>query len=127
MKSLLRSPKIVFALIALVAVLILGGLLAWLTGWSWSIFWIWLLAVNLVTFILYGFDKAQAKRNGLRVPEIVLHGLALAGGFLGGWAGRALFRHKTQKGMFTLVLVISTVIYAVLIFYLFWLAQQGAS
>ncbi len=122
-RSIYRSPKIIFALIALGAVLILGALLFWFTGWS--LFWIWLLTVNLVTFILYGFDKAQAKRNGLRVPEIVLHGLALAGGFLGGWGGRAAFRHKTQKGIFTLVLVISTVIYAILIFYWFWLAQVG--
>jgi uncharacterized membrane protein YsdA (DUF1294 family) len=118
-----RSPKIIFALIALVAILILGALLFWFTGWS--LFWIWLLVVNLVTFVLYGFDKAQAKWNRLRVPEIVLHGLALAGGFLGGWAGRAMFHHKTQKGIFTLVLVVSTVIYSILIFYLFWLTQFG--
>jgi uncharacterized membrane protein YsdA (DUF1294 family) len=31
---------------------------------------------------------------------------------LGGWAGRALFHHKTKKGIFTFVLVVSTVIHA---------------
>jgi len=29
----------------------------------------WLLVASLATFVLYGVDKAQAKRDGLRVPE----------------------------------------------------------
>lgn len=48
-------------------------------------------------FLLYGFDKFQAKRNGFRVPEIVLLGLALVGGALGATIGRSLFNHKTRK------------------------------
>ena len=37
-----------------------------------------------------------------RVPEMVLHILALAGGSLGAWLGMRLFRHKTVKGSFRL-------------------------
>ncbi len=37
---------------------------------------LWLAAVSLVTFVLYGFDKAQSKNKGWRVPEVWLHGLA---------------------------------------------------
>jgi uncharacterized membrane protein YsdA (DUF1294 family) len=69
---------------------------------------IWLAALSLITFIFYGFDKDRAKRKGARVPENALHLLALAGGFMGGWVGRGLFHHKTQKPMFTLILVVST-------------------
>jgi uncharacterized membrane protein YsdA (DUF1294 family) len=81
-------------------------------------YWIWLAAASVTTFLLYGIDKAQAKRGGRRVPEAVLHILALAGGFLGGWAGRSLFRHKTQKGFFIFVLTVSTLIH--LVYWLFF-------
>jgi uncharacterized membrane protein YsdA (DUF1294 family) len=49
--------------------------------------------------------------GGWRVPEIVLHGLVLLGGFPGGWAGRSMFRHKTQKRFFLFVLAVSTAIH----------------
>jgi uncharacterized membrane protein YsdA (DUF1294 family) len=78
---------------------------------DWHLYLIWLAIASGITFILYGFDKAQAKVGGWRVPEIVLHALALSGGFPGGWVGRSMFRHKTQKGFFTFVLVISTILY----------------
>jgi len=90
----------------------LGLLLAFFT--SWPPFLIWILSMSAITFLAYGYDKAQAQSGGWRVPEGVLHGLALAGGFLGGWLGRAVFHHKTRKPIFTVVLVVSTVLYLVL-------------
>jgi uncharacterized membrane protein YsdA (DUF1294 family) len=78
---------------------------------DWHFYFIWLSIASGITFLLYGFDKAQAQVGGWRIPEIVLHGLALLGGFPGGWAGRSIFRHKTQKGLFTFVLLISTLLY----------------
>jgi|WetSurMetagenome_2_1015567.scaffolds.fasta_scaffold233320_3 uncharacterized membrane protein YsdA (DUF1294 family) len=77
----------------------------------WQIYGIWIAAASVLTFLLYGFDKAQSKTEGWRIPEAYLHGLALAGGFPGGWAGRAIFHHKTRKGFFVLVLVLSTMIH----------------
>ena len=77
----------------------------------WQIYLFWLAAASIITFISYGYDKAQAKRNGQRVPEKHLHWLVLLGGFPGGWLGRYLFRHKTRKGMFLLILVISTILH----------------
>jgi uncharacterized membrane protein YsdA (DUF1294 family) len=109
-----QSPKQTFSLMAIVAILLLGLALSFFTGWN--PIWIWLASVNLVTFILYGYDKAEAKSGGLRVPEVVLHGLALAGGFLGGWAGRLVFRHKTRKPIFTVVLTASTLIWLVALY-----------
>jgi uncharacterized membrane protein YsdA (DUF1294 family) len=75
---------------------------------GWYIYLIWLFVVSVITFLLYGYDKAQSKMGGRRVPEIVLHGFALLGGFPGGWAGRSVFRHKTKKGIFLFVLTVST-------------------
>ncbi len=87
---------------------------------EWYLYWIWLAVASVITFILYGFDKARARAGGWRVPEATLHWMALAGGFAGGWAGRAIFRHKTQKGFFTFVLAISTAIHLGLVYWLFF-------
>lgn len=72
----------------------------------------WLLVAGGITFLLYGWDKSLSKKKGWRVPEKVFHVLTLAGGFIGGWIGRYLFRHKTKKGYFLFILIVSTVIHA---------------
>jgi|WetSurMetagenome_2_1015567.scaffolds.fasta_scaffold151814_2 uncharacterized membrane protein YsdA (DUF1294 family) len=84
------------------------------------LYWIWLAIASMVTFILYGYDKAQARKGGWRVPEATLHWLSLAGGFIGGWAGRSVFRHKTQKAFFVFVLTISTLLHLGIIYWLFF-------
>jgi len=86
---------------------------------SRNLYWIWLAAASLVTCILYGYDKAQAKSGGWRVPEAVLHWLALLGGFPGGWIGMYLFHHKTRKALFVFILLVSTLIHLGLIYWLF--------
>jgi uncharacterized membrane protein YsdA (DUF1294 family) len=87
---------------------------------DWQIYLAWLATVSIITFILYGYDKVQAKRNGWRMPENYLHWLALSGGFAGGWLGRSVFRHKTRKGIFLFVLIISTIIHLVLAGWLYF-------
>jgi uncharacterized membrane protein YsdA (DUF1294 family) len=82
------------------------------------VYWIWLAIASIITFLLYGYDKTQSKTGGWRVPEVVLHAMALAGGFPGGWVGRSVFRHKTKKGIFTFVLMVSTVIHLGLVYWL---------
>jgi uncharacterized membrane protein YsdA (DUF1294 family) len=75
----------------------------------------WLAAWTPPAFAAYGWDKRQAQKGGWRVPELVLHGLALIGGVIGAWAGRAVFRHKTQKPVFLAVLVVASVLWAVIL------------
>jgi len=82
-------------------------------------FFLWLFLISVFTFFVYGYDKFQAKRGGWRVRENVLHGLAFAGGFMGGWIGRVVFHHKTRKPIFTVVLAISTVMYIGIIYFFF--------
>lgn len=86
---------------------------------EWLFYVIWLALLSVITFFFYGFDKALSRRHGWRIPEVVLHVLALSGGFPGGWAGRSVFRHKTQKRFFFFVLLISTFIHICLIYLLF--------
>jgi uncharacterized membrane protein YsdA (DUF1294 family) len=77
----------------------------------WQIYGLWIAIASFITFCLYGLDKTQSKTEGWRIPEVYLHGLALSGGFIGGWAGRTVFHHKTRKGFFVFVLVLSTMIH----------------
>lgn len=82
----------------------------------------WLIAWSISLFLLYGIDKTQAKLNNWRVPELELHVLALIGGFIGGWLGVFIFRHKTKKPIFKVVLAISTLI-GIVLFYFFVLQR----
>jgi len=86
---------------------------------GWNPYVAWLAAWGLATFAFYGFDKFLAKINGWRVPKKMLHGLALVGGFLGGWAGMFIFWHKVRHADFWAVLIISTLIWAGLAYYWF--------
>ncbi len=63
------------------------------------------IVVNIVGFIVFGFDKLQSKRRGWRVPETKLLALAFLGPF-GAWGGMLLFRHKTRKTKFIIVPVL---------------------
>ncbi len=87
---------------------------------GWQVYLLWLAAASFITFILYGYDKLQARRSGWRIPENTLLLLALVGGFPGGWLGRWLFRHKTRKGVFLFVLIIGTLLHAGLVYFLFF-------
>lgn len=64
-----------------------------------------LIGVNVVTLLLYGYDKRQAVVGGTRIPEAVLHSAALVGGSPCAALGQMLFRHKTRKRRFRMVLV----------------------
>jgi uncharacterized membrane protein YsdA (DUF1294 family) len=61
---------------------------------------IWFAAFNVVTFLMFGFDKWRAKRSGSRVSEFSLVMLAALGGWPGGLLGMIAFRHKTSKWTF---------------------------
>lgn len=60
----------------------------------------YLAAVNLVTFTVYGVDKAKARRGAWRVPEKTLFLLPLLGGSIGALLGMRTFRHKTKHWYF---------------------------
>jgi len=89
--------------------------LLWWYFVSWSVLVVYLCAINVTTLLLYAFDKVNAMSNGregalgcksiagskvTRVPEVVLHGLALLGGSPMAVVGQKVFRHKTRKSRF---------------------------
>ncbi|MBI1851301.1 MAG: DUF1294 domain-containing protein [Planctomycetes bacterium] len=60
----------------------------------------WLLATNVVAFLLFAIDKQRARRERSRIPERVLLGEVLVGGTVGGLVAMLAFRHKTASGRF---------------------------
>lgn len=63
-------------------------------------FGIYLLAVNILTFIIFGIDKLKAKEHWWRVSEFTLLLLAVVGGSIGAWAGMKVWHHKTLHNKF---------------------------
>ena len=61
---------------------------------------IYLVAVNVVTFFLYGIDKWKAKRSKWRISVATLLGMAVIGGSIGAWLGMRVWRHKTMHKKF---------------------------
>jgi uncharacterized membrane protein YsdA (DUF1294 family) len=104
---------------------LLGGRWAWYQGLG-----AWLLSVNFVAFIYYGFDKAQSRRASRRIPEWVLHGLAIVGGSLGAYAGMRVFHHKTIKGRFRVIfwlIVAAQVVLGVCVMREVWLREEATA
>ncbi len=66
-----------------------------------SVFVVYLAAINLITFFVYGADKRRARIPGARrVPEKTLFALALLLGSAGALLGMRVFRHKTRHWYF---------------------------
>ena len=59
-----------------------------------------LIAINVVTFFMYGIDKWKAKRSKWRISEATLLGLAVIGGSIGAWLGMIVWHHKTMHKKF---------------------------
>ena len=111
--SFRSSPRAAFLVVALVCIALAAwgvyGLGIALPAWP-----LWILCSSVVAFLFYGWDKLQASQGGWRVPELVLHILALAGGFPGAWLGRRVFRHKTKEPLFLIVIILSAILHIAL-------------
>ena len=57
---------------------------------------IYLAAINMATFFVYGIDKWKAMNSKWRIRETALLGLAVLGGSIGAWLGMKVWHHKTQ-------------------------------
>ncbi len=61
---------------------------------------IYFVAINIVTFFLYGIDKWKAKRAKWRIEESTLLWWAVFGGSIGALLGMKAWHHKTQHKKF---------------------------
>ena len=82
-----------------------GAFFLLLTVWTSLVhlpFWVPLIYVffSLITFYIYGADKASAVEGSQRVPEATFHLLEFLGGWPGALVAQVYYRHKTIKASF---------------------------
>lgn len=61
---------------------------------------IFFCVANIIAFLAFVLDKLFAKWERRRIPEYVLLLLGLCGGATGGYIAMRIFRHKTRKLLF---------------------------
>lgn len=87
---------------------------------------IWtIIAVNIFTFVLFGWDKFCARRGKWRVPEKILFFFAFFGGSLGALLGMKAFHHKTKHRKFTFLIPLFLVLHIALASWIIWLAKAN--
>jgi len=62
------------------------------------------LLLSFLAFISYGIDKRNAIKGRWRVSERTLHLWTVIGGWPGALVAQKIFRHKTQKRPFIMML-----------------------
>lgn len=83
-----------------------------------TIFFLYIIAVNIITFFIYALDKQKARYNKWRIGESTLLILAAAGGALGAFSAMHLCRHKTRKWKFAMGVPAILIIQAALAYFL---------
>lgn len=81
------------------------------------------VAINLATFGLYGLDKLLAAFGTRRIPERTLHLAAFLFGSPGALAAMQVFRHKTRKTSFQLVLALLVLVQVLIVLALIYYNQ----
>ena len=80
---------------------------------------IYLIAINVITFLVYGIDKWKAKRSKWRIPEATLLGLAVIGGSIGAWLGMKVWHHKTMHKKFQFGIPLILIIQLAIVIWLY--------
>lgn len=87
----------------------------------WIIIIGYAVLINFITLVMFGIDKSKAVGGRFRISEFTLFLFSFFGGVLGGALGMKLFRHKTRKSGFRvimgLILLVNLAVYG-------WLAYH---
>lgn len=70
-----HGPKKYSLIVAVILIAILSFLFSHLI--EINLLYAYVISIDLITLLFYGYDKHQARNNGFRIPEMVLHLLAL--------------------------------------------------
>ena len=113
-----KSPHAVFGILGILGT----GLLTCISYYQGlNIVWSYFLSINLLTFFFYGYDKKFSWRTSyFRIPESILHSLAMCGGAPGGLTGQMFFRHKTKKKSFQIVYWVIVIVQMIILSLIPW-------
>ncbi len=78
----------------------------------------YIVFINMLSFLLYGFDKLLAKKKKFRISEKLLFLISFMGGPYGAILGSNIFKHKTKKFKFNILNKSMTIIWFI---YFLWL------
>ena len=79
---------------------------------------IYLIAVNLITFVTFGVDKLAAVKGRRRIRERTLLTLSFIGGSVGGLTAMYIFWHKVRKLKFTLAVPLMLILHVAAFLYI---------
>ena len=79
----------------------------------------YLIAINIIAFLTYGFDKFKAKKGKWRIPESSLLLLAIIGGSIGAWFGIKVWHHKTLHKKFKYGIPLIVIAQIAIVVYIF--------
>ena len=83
-----------------------------------SVLLYYLIAINIVTFFVYGIDKWKAKQGSWRISEATLLLLAVIGGSIGALSGMQIWHHKMMHLKFKYGLPLILMAQIVLIYFI---------
>jgi len=106
------NPKKYYSLLAILLLLAIMALCWYLKV---NLIVAYFISISVITIFFYRHDKNRAIRNQGRIPESVLHLLALVGGSPGALLGQILFSHKTNKWTFSVVYALIVVLQVVVV------------
>lgn len=87
---------------------------------STKIILIYLAAITLVTFAVYGIDKRKARLNRWRIPESNLLLLAVLGGSIGALLAMKVWHHKTCHKKFSFGVPAILILQIALVLFLYY-------
>lgn len=74
-----------------------------------------IIAMNVITFVLYAWDKLMSRNKGWRIPESTLLLLTALLGSFGAFLSMYLFRHKTKKLKFIITVPALMILHIIII------------
>lgn len=81
-------------------------------------FSLYIILINIVSFLMMYFDKQKAKKGKYRISEKALFIAALLLGGIGAYIGMYKFRHKTKHNLFTIGMPIMIVLNILTVYYI---------
>jgi uncharacterized membrane protein YsdA (DUF1294 family) len=79
-----------------------------------NLLYIYILIINIIGFVLMGWDKKKAQRHEYRISERTLWTVAVIGGSIGSYIGMKVYRHKTKHRMFAMGFPFLVIVHSIL-------------
>ncbi len=80
-----------------------------------TIFMVYFLIINIISFIMFYADKKKAIKHQWRIPEATLLLCSFIGGSFGAFAAMKIFHHKTKHPKFYILVPVFIILHLLVI------------